>query len=321
MVGPVTNRTVTTFLEAMRAERNASDNTILAYARDLADLESYLVAAGKTFDRMSRRQIRSYMQSLEDRGMTRATRARRLSAIRQFCRFAVDMGWRDDDPSQRMTGPRPAEALPRTLDESATNRLLVAGGALGRGQLEKARNNCLFQILYATGMRVTELVSMQAASVRGQPETILVRGKGGRERLLPLSRPAREAIERYLPLRDESETSRQRKGHWPSHFLFPSLSRQGHITREGFYLLTKKAALMAGLDPDVVTPHVLRHAFATHLLARGADLRSIQELLGHRDIATTEIYTHVLDAQMKSLVLKHHPLASSGAGSGGGTTR
>ncbi len=309
MESPVTATWVSAFLETLQAERGAADNTILAYVRDLADFERYLIGSGSDFATAERSDIQAYLVDVETRGMSLATRARRLSALRQFFRHVMEAGWRKDDPTLRITGPGKSTKLPETLGEDAVNRMLECAGRAGRSKLEKSRNECLVQLLYATGMRVTEVVSLPVATVRGNPEMILVRGKGGKERMVPLSQPSRIATARYLELRDSEEDRQRRLGKQPSRFLFPSRGRLGHLTRTRFYTLIREIALLAGLDATRISPHTLRHAFATHLLANGADLRSIQVMLGHSDISTTEIYTHVLEHRLKSLVLEHHPLA------------
>ena len=242
--------------------------------------------------------------------MALATRARRLSAIRQLYRFAFLEGWREDDPAALISGPKRQRALPGNLSETEVDRLLDAAGALGRTEAERLRDTCLLQILYATGLRVSELVSLPVAAARGDPRMILVRGKGGRERMVPLSPPARAALAAWLAHLDAGREGPARPR---SPFLFPARGRRGHMTRERFFLLVKDLARLAGLDAARVSPHTLRHAFATHLLAHGADLRVIQTLLGHASIATTEIYTHVLDARLRELVLEKHPLAEPGA--------
>ena len=306
-----TENRILQFLDSMRAERNAADNTILAYARDIGDLFAFLENNGRTLDNANRQDVLNYMHLLNQRRLSVATRGRRLSAIRQFYRFALDSGWRSDDPTQRITGPGRSKSLPHTLSEDDTEKILTAAGQVGKSPLERTRNDCMFQLLYATGMRVSELVSLPASTVRGNPEMILVRGKGGKERMVPLSTPSRLAVLAYLKLRDGQETGTAKSRAARSNFLFPSRSRKGHMTRERFYLLTKQVASNAGLDREHVTPHVLRHAFATHLLVHGADLRTIQVLLGHSDISTTEIYTHVLNHRMKRLVLTNHPLSNN----------
>ncbi len=297
------------FLEAARAELGAADNTVLAYGRDLADFGTWLSGQGLDWHGVGREDIENYLISLQEAGLSQATRARRLSAVRQFFRFALDEGWRDDNPAAMIHGPRRARRLPANLSEADVERLLKAARNFGRDRAEQARNACLFELLYATGMRVSELVSLPVAAARGNPRMLLVQGKGGKERMVPLSPPARRALKRWLKLRDNIDEARTRRGARPSAFLFPGHGKQGHLTRVWFHALVKKVAQQAGLGPDDISPHSLRHAFATHMLAHGADLRVIQTLLGHADIATTEIYTHVLDERLKELVLKRHPLA------------
>ena len=300
---------IETFLEAMYAEQDASENTLKAYAADLAEFSEYLAHKNTKFDRVSRGDIEGYLIELDARGMARATRARRLSAVRQLFRFAFEEGWREDDPATQIRGPKKKRHLPKTLSEEDVERLLEAAQQTGRSEADRLRNSCLMQLLYATGMRVTELVSLPVASVRGNPEMVLVRGKGDKERLVPLSPASKMAIAAWLRVRDTAEEVGVAKGKPASRFLFPSGGKLGHLTRIRFYTLVKEIAVVAGVSPETVTPHTLRHAFATHLLAGGADLRVIQMLLGHADVATTEIYTHVLDENLKSLVLTHHPLA------------
>lgn len=300
---------IETFLEAMYAEQDASENTLKAYGADLKEFSDYLTKEKSDFLHANRSHIEGYLVSLDTRGMAQATRARRLSAVRQLYRFAFEEGWRESDPATQIRGPKKKRHLPKTLTESEVDRLLEAAQQTGRSNADRLRNSCLMQVLYATGMRVTELVSLPVASVRGNPEMVLVRGKGDKERLVPLSPPAKMAIAAWLKPRDAAEDEAQTKGNQPSRFLFPSSGKLGHLTRIRFYTLVKEIAVVAGVSPETVTPHTLRHAFATHLLAGGADLRVIQMMLGHADVATTEIYTHVLDENLKSLVLKHHPLA------------
>lgn len=300
---------IKTFLEAMYAEQDTSENTLKAYAADLKEFSEYLSSDGVDFAAVNRGHIEGYLISLDNRGMAQATRARRLSAVRQLFRFAFEEGWRADDPATQIRGPKKKRHLPKTLSETEVDRLLEAAQNTGRAKSDRLRNSCLMQVLYATGMRVSELVSLPVASVRGNPEMVLVRGKGDKERLVPLSPPAKMAIAAWLKPRDDAEDAAQANGKPPSRFLFPSNGKLGHLTRIRFYTLVKEIAGVAGVSPQSVTPHTLRHAFATHLLAGGADLRVIQMLLGHADVATTEIYTHVLDENLKSLVLDHHPLA------------
>ena len=296
-------RLVSLFLDAMRAERGASENTIGAYARDLRNYLECLDERGETPLSASRADLEAWLASLDDQGLAPATRARRLSAARQFHRFLFEDDWRGDDPAQRLTGPRKARSLPKTLTMDETNRLLEAARAGG------ARLTCLMELLYATGMRVTELVSLPASAARGDPAMILVRGKGGKERMVPLSPPARAALSVWLKARDEAEDAARRNGGKGSAFLFPSTGAKGHLTRERFFQMVKDVAVAGGVSPAKVSPHTVRHAFATHLLANGADLRSIQQLLGHADVSTTEIYTHVEAERLKALVAEKHPLA------------
>jgi integrase/recombinase XerD len=304
------NRRISAFLEAQAAEQGAARNTLLAYGRDLSDASASLTQAGHSLASADRSAIETYLAGLDALGLSAATRARRLSALKQFYRFAHDEGWRADNPVLQIKGPTRARALPGTLDMAEVDALLAAAAAHGKTPADRARNACLMQILYACGLRVSELVALPVAAVRGNPQVILVRGKGGKDRMVPLSTPARAAITAWLGHRDAAEQlARQEKGAKPSAFLFPSRAKAGHLTRIRFFMLIKDWALAAGLSPERVTPHTLRHAFATHLLHNGADLRVIQMLLGHADIATTEIYTHILDERLKTLVFEHHPLA------------
>ncbi|MCF6431269.1 site-specific tyrosine recombinase XerD [Leisingera sp. MMG026] len=300
---------ISTFLDAQAAEAGASQNTLLAYGRDLKDLTAWL--EHRTLDFLTARQddIEAYLINCDAQGLARSTRARRLSAAKQIYRFAFEEGWREDNPAIQIRGPGREKRLPKTLEVIEVDRLLDAARQTGRSTADRLRNTCLMELLYATGMRVTELVSLPVSAARGDPRMLLIMGKGGKERMVPLSPPAREALAVWLSTRDDAEAQREAKGHPSSRFLFPSRGKSGHLTRHRFYLLIKELAVTGGVSPDKVTPHTLRHAFATHLLANGADLRAIQALLGHADIATTEIYTHVLDARLQELVLEHHPLA------------
>lgn len=302
------SRWVQVFLEAQAAELDAATNTQLAYARDLQNFADWLTDASAHFSSATRDHIESYLIDCEAEGLAKSTRARRLSAIKQLYRFAFEEGWRDDNPAIQIKGPGKAQRLPKTLEISEVDRLLDAARNSRRDAL---RNTCLMELLYATGMRVTELVSLPVSAARGDPRMLLVRGKGGKERLVPLSPPARDALAAYLAVWDAAEDAARQNGKAASKFLFPSRGAAGHMTRQRFFLLIKEIAVNGGVSPSKVTPHTLRHAFATHLLAGGADLRSIQTMLGHADVATTEIYTHVLDARLKELVLEHHPLAKS----------
>ena len=293
------------FLEAQAAELDAASNTQLAYARDLRDVAAWFDAKSIHFADATQDQIESYMIDCADQGLAASTRARRLSAIKQLYRFAFEEGWRADNPAIRIKGPGKSKSLPKTLTHQEVEALLLAARQ-GRDAL---RNTCMMELLYATGMRVTELVSLPVAAARGNPAMLLVRGKGGKERMVPLSPPARDAMAAWLVSRDETDAAAVKKGATASKFLFPSRGKLGHLTRHRFFGLIKEIAVLGSVSPAKVTPHTLRHAFAKHLLAGGADLRAIQTMLGHADVATTEIYTHVLDEQLTALVMDHHPLA------------
>lgn len=300
---------IETFLEAQAAELDAAENTRLAYARDLGDFDQFLDRRGIQLLDLAQTDIEDYLIDQDAAGLSRATRARRLSAIRQFFRFAFEEGWRKDNPAIRIKGPSREKRVPKTLTEDEVDRLLKAARDMGRTD-DRLRNTCMMEVLYATGLRVSELVSLPVMAARGDPRMLLVKGKGGKERLVPLSGPSREALAVWLERRDALEDLAERVKNKPqSKFLFPSRGKLGHLTRHRFYLLIKELSVVAGVSPSKVTPHTLRHAFATHLLAHGADLRAIQTLLGHADVATTEIYTHVLEDRLKELVLEHHPLA------------
>ena len=300
---------ISAFLEAQAAELGAARNTLLAYGRDLKDFEGWLAHRDLSFAKLSKEDVESYLISCDAQGLSRATRARRLSAIKQLYRFAFEEGWRSDNPALQITGPGRDKKLPKTLSEGEVDALLKAARETGRRQQDRVRNTCLMELLYATGMRVSELVSLPVSAARGDPRMLLILGKGGKERMVPLSPPARDALSVWLTQRDAEEEKKKSKGQPASKYLFPSRGASGHLTRHLFYIRIKELAVAAGVSPDKVTPHSLRHAFATHLLANGADLRSIQTLLGHADVATTEIYTHVLEARLADLVLNHHPLA------------
>ncbi|WP_284163053.1 site-specific tyrosine recombinase XerD [Frigidibacter sp. SD6-1] len=307
-------RWISAFLEGQAAERDAARNTLLAYGRDLKDFADWLSAHGLALDTADQAAVEDYLTRCDAEGLSRATRARRLSAIRQLYRFAYEEGWRPDNPALRLSGPGRERRLPKSLTRDQVNALLAAAQARGRTAVERLRNLCLMELLYATGMRVSELVSLPVQAARGDPAMLMVKGKGGKERLVPLSQPARAALAAWLATRDAAEDeARLARRAAPSRFLFPAGGADGHLSRQVFHRLLKEIAIAAGVSPAEVTPHRLRHAFATHLLEGGADLRVIQTLLGHADIATTEIYTHVLDERLKALVLDHHPLARSPA--------
>ena len=302
---------ISTFLEAQAAELGASPNTQAAYARDLRDFAAWTSGKDHAFETLTQSNIEDYLLFCDAQGLAQSTRARRLSAVKQLFRFAFEEGWRDDNPAIQIKGPGRAKRLPKTLEVTEVDRLLAAARTHGRTPDDRLRNTCLMELLYATGMRVTELVSLPVSAARGDPQMLLVMGKGGKERMVPLSPPARDALATWLICRDAAEDIARAKGKPTSRFLFMSRGASGHLTRHRFYMLIKDLAVVAGVSPAKVTPHTLRHAFATHLLANGADLRVIQTLLGHADVATTEIYTHVLDERLRELVTTHHPLAKA----------
>ena len=306
---------ISTFLDAIAAESDAARNTQLAYGRDLVDFCGWAAGKGHDLATLNREVVEAYLIFCDAQGLSKATRARRLSAIRQMFRFAFEEGWRADNPALRIAGPGKPQRLPQLLSEAEVVALLTAARSHGRTADDRLRNTAMMELLYATGLRVTELVSLPQAAVRGDPRMILVKGKGGKERMVPLSAPAKAALAAWLAHLDAEGEALRAAGKPVPKALFPAKSAAGHLTRQQFFVMLKALAAQAGLDPARVTPHTLRHAFATHLLAHGADLMVIQTLLGHADVATTEIYTHVLDQHLKNLVLTHHPLArKSGPG-------
>ncbi len=286
-------------MEMLAAERGAARPTLLAYRTDLGDLSRVV---GGALARVATADLRRYFASLAEAGLGARTAARRLSAFRQFFRFLVAEGVRRDDPTQALDGPRLPRTLPKHLDESETERLIAA--ACRRKGPEGARLACMVELLYGAGLRVSELVGLPLAAARRDLRFLLVRGKGDKERMVPVGEPARAALAAYLAERWHF-LAEGRGSLW----LFPSRGKDGHLTRRRCGQLLKELALEAGLDPALLSPHVLRHAFASHLVDRGADLRSVQEMLGHADIATTQIYTHVQSARLQRLVAERHPLA------------
>ena len=298
---------VEAFLEMMAVERDASPHTLSAYARDLADAESGLDKGGLLM--ADETAIERWFASLSERGLSAATAARRRSAVRQFYRFALGEGWRKDDPSRRLDAPRQGRPLPKTLSREEVERLLAAA-AEGDGS-GAVRMLALVELAYASGLRVSELLALRVEAVRRDPAWLIVRGKGGKERLAPLNTAAREAVKTWLTIRDAKPHVATGGTRAPdSPWLFPSTGASGHLTPRRFAQQLDQAAIDAGIDPARVSPHVLRHAFATHLLEGGADLRVVQTLLGHADIATTQIYTHVATDRLSQVVHRHHPLAS-----------
>ncbi len=286
------------FLAMMVAERGAAENTVESYRRDLDDAAAFMgELAGVNQEALTR-----YLRGLTKRGMTPRTVARRLSCLRQYFGFLVDEGLRADDPTATIDAPKLGRTLPRALNEEEVNRLL--GAARHRTGPQGLRLRALVELLYATGLRVSELVGLSMSACSGDARLLLVRGKGGKERFVPIGEAAGEALSAYLDIR-ERIFLRSKTSPW----MFPSRGNGGHLTRHRFAQMLKELAVEAGLDPGTVSPHVLRHAFATHLLANGANLRSVQLMLGHADISTTQIYTHILDERLKALVHEHHPLA------------
>ena len=298
----ILSREAQLFLEMLTAERGASRNTEAAYGADLRNLEAFLARRKQKPVTADAEALRAYFKALDFLGMTPSTAARRLSVIRQLFRFMTAERLRGDDPAAALDSPKLGRPLPKVLSRAEVDRLIEAT-RLRDGE-DGGRMATLFEILYATGLRVSELVTLPLSAVERDPTMLMVRGKGGKERLVPLSDPARAAIAAWLPVR----ASMLGEG-VASRYLFPSRGSTGHLTRQRFAQLLKEATLVAGIDPARVSPHVLRHAFASHLLEGGADLRSVQMMLGHADIATTQIYTHVLDERLRSLVQEKHPLA------------
>jgi len=294
------------FLEMMSAERGAAQNTILAYRRDLEDLVGYLQKQKTTLQSATQTTLEGWLGDLARRGLGARTAARKLSALRRLYRFAHGENILDHNPALALSSPKLPRPLPKVLSHEEVNTLLTTAAAdtSPRG----LRTHALLQILYASGLRVSEMLSLPTVTGQREERMLMVRGKGGRERLVPLSHAALDAIRAYQPVREQflpaGPTVSRATG-----FLFPSRAKTGHLSRERFHAIIKALATKAGLDSTRISPHVLRHAFASHLLAGGADLRTVQMLLGHADISTTQIYTHVLDERLKTLVQTAHPLA------------
>ena len=297
------------FLDMLAAERGAGKNTLDAYGRDLADLEAYLDSRKRAHATATTDDLRGYLATLTPRGLSAASVARKLSAIRQFYRFLYGEGHRRDDPAAILEGPKRGRALPKVLSIKEVDRLLAfareqaARATASSERLRALRLVCLLEVLYATGLRVSELIALPASAARRDERMLVIRGKGGRERLVPLNSNARAAMRDYLGLLNEPKEKAESK------WLFPSFGESGHLTRQHAARELKELAVGAGLPAPRVSPHVLRHAFASHLLQNGADLRVVQTLLGHADISTTQIYTHVLEERLKSLVRDLHPLS------------
>jgi len=296
------------FLEMMSAERGAAGNTLAAYRRDLEHLTAFLARRERSLWDAVTEDLRAYLAALSRAGMAPTTAARRLSTLRQFYRFLFAEGHRSDEPTAALDGPRRGRPLPKILGEAEVEVLI--GAARARRGREGLRLVALLEVLYATGLRISELVALPRAAVARDPRVLIVRGKGGKERMIPLSEPARAAVASYLAAeRQAAGSDAARRRALDSKWLFPSRGRGRHLTRQRVAQMLKELAVAAGLDPGKVSPHVLRHAFASHLLDHGADLRAVQKMLGHADISTTQIYTHVLDERLRTLVREHHPLA------------
>jgi integrase/recombinase XerD len=312
--GPADGELVEAFLEMIAAEKGAAPNTLSAYRRDLEDFTTYLAGIDIALTGATPRNIATYLQFVADAGLAAASRARRLSTVRQLFRFLHAEGVIADDPATGFQGPRRERPLPRILSVAEVEILLDTAarrveGRHGRDRVRALRLKALLEVLYATGMRVTELVALPRSVLTGDDRVLTIRGKGGRERIVPLNPAARESLARYLGIGTTGEADVSLM--LPTRYLFPSRGAEGHLTRQRLGQELKELALEAGLDPERVSPHVLRHAFASHLLDRGADLRAVQQLLGHADISTTQIYTHVLEERLRQLVRDHHPLAKS----------
>ncbi len=292
------------FVDMLLAERGAAVNTVDAYRRDLGDFTAFIGDRGVTVTDVDVTDLRAYLADLNARGLATTTAARRTSTIRQLYGFLFAEGLRGDDPTAVLDSPKPRRALPKMLSEQQVDDLLAAAHA--RPGPRGVRVAALVEMLYATGLRVSELVGLPRTALREDLGVLIVRGKGGRERMVPLGGPASTALAAYLEIRSTFLVA-DADAPW----LFPSRGRSGHMTRRRLGQEIKELAIEAGLDPEMISPHVLRHAFASHLLANGADLRSVQTMLGHADISTTEIYTHVLAERLAATVRQHHPLANS----------
>ena len=297
------------FLDMLAAERGAGANTLSAYRNDLDDLSAHLRAAGVAIIDADTDDLRGFLKSLDARGFKASSLARRLSAVRELYRFLYAEGKRTDDPAAVLEGPKRARTLPKVLSIADVDGLMTQARINADNaeqpvaqRLRSARLLCLLEVVYATGLRVSELVALPASAARRDQRMLVVRGKGEKERLVPLNQAAKRAMTEYLALRAAAKAE-------ASKWLFPSFGEQGHLTRQHFARELKALGLVCGIEPSRLSPHVLRHAFASHLLHNGADLRVVQTLLGHADISTTQIYTHVLEERLKSLVRDLHPLA------------
>ena len=302
------------FLDMLAAEQGAGENTLDAYRRDLTDFSEFLGKAGQNFAGAETDALRNYLADLDTRGFKSSSVARRLSAMRHLYRFLLNERIRGDDPAAILSGPKRGRGLPKVLSISDVDRMLTRAKELAeqdvspQQRLRALRLYCLLEVLYATGLRVSELVALPISASRRDARMIVVRGKGNKERLVPLNEASRQAMADYLAAIDALKPEKK-KNAAASKWLFPSFGESGHLTRQHFARDLKELAAASGLQPRLVSPHVLRHAFASHLLHNGADLRIVQTLLGHTDISTTQIYTHVVEERLKSLVRDLHPLA------------
>ena len=310
---------IETFLDMMSAERGAAANTLGAYRRDLLDFAADVARGGSDLKHATREHVRAHLKSLTAAALKPSSQARKLSALRRFYGFLYGEGVRKDDPCGSVASPRLSRPLPKILSQEDALKLIEAAranvdraGDDERDEAEALRLLCIVELLYASGLRISELVSLPLASMRGRARAVVVKGKGGRERLAPIGGAARAALDEYLRARDSFLP--HGRAAFAQKFLFPSRAAEGHLTRRRCHQLLKELAAHAGIDPDKLSPHVLRHAFATHLVEGGADLRSVQTLLGHADIATTQIYTHVAQDRLKRTVESAHPLAKRKAG-------
>lgn len=291
------------FTETMTAERGSSPNTVAAYTRDLKDFGTFLDGRRRTFENADMKDLRAYMVATAEKGRAEKTQARRLSALREFYKYLYTEKIRKDNPSEALDAPRLKKALPKYLSEDEIDRLFAAIDEMTSAS-KAIRMRALLEILYASGLRVSELVTLPANIVNIKDNFLIVRGKGSKDRMVPLTDVARQALRDWIPERERT-LPKGRASRW----LFPSTGKTGHLTRESFFLELKELAIAAGIAPERVSPHVIRHSFASHLVAHDADLRTVQQMLGHADIATTQIYTHILDNRLKNSVEKSHPMA------------
>jgi integrase/recombinase XerD len=312
---PSDARLIELFLDMLVAEQGAGENTLAAYRRDLSDLSEFLTRQRQSLASAQTERLRDYLADLDRRGFKSSSVARRLSALRHLFRFLLSERIRSDDPAAILSGPKRGRTLPKVLSIADVDRMLrkakeltEAAGDSAPQRLRAMRLYCLLEVLYATGLRVSELVSLPRSAARHDARMIVVRGKGGKERLVPLNDASRQAMTDYLGAIENQKGGRKSSAA-AAKWLFPSFGESGHLTRQHFARDLKELAGSAGLAPRLVSPHVLRHAFASHLLHNGADLRIVQTLLGHTDISTTQIYTHVVEERLKSLVRDLHPLA------------